>query len=381
MKWPELNCGYVALVDSAPLIIAHELEFAVEEGVALNLVRQPSWSALRDMLALGHLDAAQMLSPMPIAMSLGLGSLSAPIDALMVLSANGTAFGVSNALAAELGELTFGDPGAILTAIRQRTSATLRIGLPFHHSMHGLLLSYWTSTEPDVQIERVIVPPSRMADAVAEGHVDAFWVGEPWGTVAVERGIAQLLMVGRDVWQFAPEKVLAARREWIAQHEFEVRALTRAVYKAAHWLDAPQNKQLAVEILSRSNHLDLSVDLIDPAVTGQITPKKGEGPIEIERFLQFNDFGANFPWRSQAAWIAQQLGSEAEDIERAKNCFRSDLYRTNLDGAGADYPIASEKVEGSLHATDKVESKNGQMILAPDAFFDGRTFDFSGLSA
>ena len=96
MRQMVLNCGYVALVDSAPLIIAKELQFAAEEGISLNLVRQPSWSALRDMLALGHLDAAQMLSPMPVAMSLGIGSLAAEIDALMVLSANGTAFGVSN---------------------------------------------------------------------------------------------------------------------------------------------------------------------------------------------------------------------------------------------------------------------------------------------
>lgn len=69
-----LNCGYVPLIDCAPLIIASELGFAAEEGLDLNLIRQPSWSALRDMLGLGHLDAAHMLSPMPIAMSLGMGA-------------------------------------------------------------------------------------------------------------------------------------------------------------------------------------------------------------------------------------------------------------------------------------------------------------------
>ena len=81
-----LNCGYVPLVDCAPLVVAKELGFADEEGLALNLVRQPSWSALRDMLALGNLDAAKMLSPMPIAMSIGIGGLAASIDTLMVLS-------------------------------------------------------------------------------------------------------------------------------------------------------------------------------------------------------------------------------------------------------------------------------------------------------
>jgi ABC-type nitrate/sulfonate/bicarbonate transport system substrate-binding protein len=113
MKDTVLNCGYVPLVDCAPLVIAKDLGFAAEEGLALNLMAQPSWSALRDMLALGHLDAAHMLSPMPVAMSIGLGGLPARIDALMVLSVNGTVFGVSNAVAADLGELPFGNAQAL----------------------------------------------------------------------------------------------------------------------------------------------------------------------------------------------------------------------------------------------------------------------------
>lgn len=377
MSQTVLNCGYVALVDSAPLIIAKELQFADEEGIVLNLVRQPSWSALRDMLALGHLDAAQMLAPMPVAMSLGLGNLRAEIDALMVLSANGTAFGVSNDIADKLGDLQFGKPSAILSSLAKVDGPPLRVGLPFPHSMHRLLLSYWISTNPSVTMERIIIPPPRMADAVAEGQIDAFWVGEPWGTVAVERGIAHLLMTGRDVWQFAPEKVLAARRDWIADNETAVRALTRSVYRAAEWLDSPRNKPLAVEILSRSDHLDLPVDLIDPGISGLLTPTKGAAPIKIERFLQFHKFAANFLWRSQAAWIADQLGGTNEDVNRAKSCFRSDLYRRNLEGIGVDLPTASVKVEGSLSEETAVASTKGRMILAPDAFFDGRTFDFT----
>ena len=372
-----LNCGYVALVDSAPLIIARELEFAAEEGIELNLVRQPSWSALRDMLALGHLDAAQMLSPMPVAMSLGLGSLPAQIDALMVLSVNGTVFGVSNDLATLLGDLPFGDPLTARKALLQLDDKPLRVGVPFGYSMHRLLLSYWALTDPNLRIEAVTVPPPQMANAVADGHVDAFWVGEPWGTVAVERGIAQLVLTGRDIWSFAPEKVLAARRDWITDHPKEASGLMRAVFKAANWLDTNRNKPLAVEILSRSEHLDLPHELIDPALTGFVTPKIGDAPVRIEKFLQFHKFAANFPWRSQAAWIARQLGADADGMAEARRVFRPDLYRQNLQTIGADCPGASEKIEGSLRFETAVASTRGHMILAPDAFFDGKTFDFS----
>ncbi len=372
-----LHCGYVPLVDCAPLVIAKELGFAAEEGLALNLVRQPSWSALRDMLTLGHLDAAQMLSPMPVAMSIGLGGLSAQVDALMVLSVNGTVFGVSQSLASQIGDVSFGDAKGLLTKIAQVNDKPLRVGVPFHYSMHRLLLSYWTSTAPKLIIEEVTVPPRRMADAVADGFVDAFWVGEPWGSVAVQRGVARLMMSGGDVWQFAPEKVLAARRDWIEANSVTARKLMRAVYHAAQWLDAKKNKPLAVEILGRSEHLSLSPDLIDPALTGHIAPSADENPMQVDRFVQFHKHAASFPWRSQAAWIAHQLGADAAGVEKAKTCFRSDLYRQNLVGIGADMPGASQKIEGSLRFETAVASSRGHMILAPDAFFDGRTFDFS----
>lgn len=377
MKDIVLNCGYVPLVDCAPLVIAKDLGFAAEEGLAFNLVAQPSWSALRDMLALGHLDAAHMLSPMPVAMSIGQGGLPARIDALMVLSVNGTVFGVSNAVAAELGELPFGDAQALLAAIAARRSGPLRIGVPFHYSMHRLLLSYWTSSVEGLEVQEITVPPPRMADAVAEGFVDAFWVGEPWGSVAVQQNVGQLMMTGSDVWNFAPEKVLAVRHDWAEANEDAARRLMRAVFRASAWLDAPKNRTLAVEILARSEHLSMSPDLIDPALSGQITPRLNHAPEPVARFVQFHNHAASFPWRSQAAWIAQQLGADAAGIEKAKACFRTDLYRQNLAGIGADMPGASEKIEGALSFETAVASTGGQMILAQDAFFDGRTFEFS----
>lgn len=372
-----LNCGYVPLVDCAPLVIAKELGFAAEEGLVLNLIMQPSWSALRDMLALGHLDAAHILSPMPVAMSMGLGGLPARIDTLMVLSVNGTIFGVSNTVAETLSGVPFGDPAALLAVLTRHGPRPLRVGVPFHHSMHRLLLSYWTATVPGLVVEEITIPPPRMADAVADGFVDAFWVGEPWGSVAVQQNVGRIMMTGADVWNFAPEKVLAARHDWVEQNGDTTRRLMRAVYQAAAWLDVPKNRTLAVEILARSEHLSMSPDLIDPALSGQITPGRGVAPKPVDRFVQFHKHAASFPWRSQAAWIANQLGAGEAGLAKAKSCFRSDLYRQNLEGIGADMPGASEKVEGALKFETAVSSTRGHMILAPDAFFDGRTFDFA----
>lgn len=375
-----LNCGYVPLIDCAPLVIAAELGFAADEGLALNLVRQPSWSASRDMLALGHLDVAHMLSPLPIAMTLGLSGPRVRIDCLQVLSVNGTVFGVSDALARKLGDVRFGDAAALRDAIGARGGGALRVGVPFAFSMHRVLMDYWARAGAGLQIEAVTVPPPRMADAVAEGHVDAFWVGEPWGSVIVQRGIGRILMAGCDVWGFSPEKVLAARHDWVERNPEVTRRLMRAMFQAARWLDEARNKSLAVEILGRSEHLNLSSELIEPAITGHLTAVAGAPPQKISRFLVFHAHGASFPWRSQAAFIASQLGASEDEIALAKHCFRSDLYRKNLGPLGVDLPGASEKVEGAMPSETAVASTRGQMILAPDAFFDSTTHDFAQAS-
>jgi len=185
------------------------------------------------------------------------------------------------------------------------------------------------------------------------------------------------MMTGKDVWQFAPEKVLAARHDWVEANGNAAARLMRAVYKASAWLDAKNNTPLAVEILARSEHLSMSPDLVDPALSGDIVTKQNTAPTPVGRFLQFHRHAATFPWRSQAAWIASQLGADAAGIEKAKASFRADLYRRNLAGIGADMPAASEKEEGAINFETAVPSTRGHMILAPDAFFDGRTFDFS----
>jgi len=193
----------------------------------------------------------------------------------------------------------------------------------------------------------------------------------------VNQGVGQILMTGADVWRFAPEKVLAARHDWVQSNPTLVRRLMRAVFQAARWLDQKQNRPLAIEILGRSEHLDLPTDLIDPALTGELTCHPHRPKVNVDPFVTFHKRAAHFPWRSQAAWIAAHLGATGDKIIQAKSCFRSDLYRKNLDTIGADMPGASEKVEGAMRFETAVASSRGHMILGPDAFFDGKTFDFA----
>lgn len=385
-----VQCGYLPLVDCAPLVIAKELSFAAQEGLDLWLLRQPSWSALRDMLAFGQIEFAHMLSPMPIAMSLELGGMPSQIDALMVLSMNGTVIGVSSALdhamQASGWRNTFADPQAASSALFGTRAKKLRIGVPFPFSMHRILLELWLSQSPSYShecVEIVTVPPPQMAEAVKSGMLDMFCVGEPWGSVAVQQSNATLILPGSSIWEFAPEKVLGVRHAWAEENREVCHAMIRAIFKASKWLDQPENIPLAVEILACSQHLDLPDHVIEPALTHRITTTQGLTPKRPEHFIEFHKGAANFPWRSQAAMIGDTLArwhglDRTETLETARQCFRADFYRDALTPIGVDLPGASEKVEGAMKVPTSVASTKGELILGPDSFFNGVVFDLEG---
>ncbi|MEE3099225.1 MAG: CmpA/NrtA family ABC transporter substrate-binding protein, partial [Pseudomonadota bacterium] len=215
-----VEVGFIPLVDCAPLVVAREMGFADEEGLDLSLRKANSWSAVRDRLALGALDAAHMLAPVPVAMSIGLGGRPAPLDALSVLSVNGDVVGVSPAVARRMragGAMPgFDDAEGVGRRLIGAVDGRLRLGVPFPFSMHAELLYYWLSAlglPAPQSVDIRTVPPSLMADAMQAGEIDAFCVGEPWGSIAVENGVGTLLLPGSAIWRFAPEKVLAVRSD------------------------------------------------------------------------------------------------------------------------------------------------------------------------
>lgn len=368
--------GFIPLVDAAPLILASALGFAEEEGLTLDLRRAASWSMLRDMLDFGQVNAAQMLSVVPVARALGLGGGNVPLEAPMVLSLNGQVFGLSRGLAGLVGHVPFGDAlavGRALTALTQ----PIRVGVPFLFSMHAELLLYWLG--PSAQIVVRTVPPPRMAGALLADEIDAFCVGEPWGSDAVERAGAALALPGAAIWSQAPEKVLATRSGWCEAEPELAGRLMRAVWRAARWVAEPANFSVASEVLARPEHLDLSAELIERALTGQLILSRDGAETVVPQFLSFHEGAANFPWRSQAAWIGAQLARRFTlpdgGIDKARATFRSDLYRVHLAGVGAALPRGSDKVEGLLEQSEAIPAVHGSVTLARNRFFDGQIFD------
>lgn len=379
--------AFMPLVDAAPLIVAEEMGFAAEEGLALDLRPAPSWSSLRDMLAFGQVDAAHMLAPMPVAAALRLGGSGPALTVLAVLSVNGTVIGVASDLADKMRAaghgFDFADATAAGRALIAAAPERLRIGVPFPFSMHSELLYYWLNAlglSAPQSLDVRTVPPPLMAEALRKGEIDAFCVGEPWGSIAVERGVGALLLPGAAIWAFAPEKVLAVRRDWSDAHPRLSASLIRATWRAGRWLANPASRVLAAEMLSRPAYLDLPPEIIDRALSGTLTVTPQGLQRQVPGFVEFFDGAAGFPWRSQARWIAAQLAARtgldrAASMETGAALFRSDIYREALAPTGADLPGASSKIEGGISIDSPAASREGKLILKRDSFFDGLVFD------
>lgn len=387
MSLERIECGFIPLVDCANLAIAREMGFAAEEGVDLVLRRQTSWSNIRDKLALGLIQTAHMLAPMPIAMSLGLSGMAAPVVAPMLLSANGAMIGVSRPLGARIaaarGAAFHSDAADAAAALRGvMEGRPLRIGAPWPFSMHVLLIEYWLGRcgfDLGREVALTIVPPPFMAEALSAGEIDMFCVGEPWGSIAVEDGVGELLLAGSSIWAFAPEKVLGVRSDFAEERPDALDALIRALYRAARWGGEPEHKAAVAELLAEDAYVGRPAELIERSLRGVMTVSPDGDLRRVPRALELWGGAAFFPWRSQAAWIAQRYakahGINPVDLARAESTFRPDVLRRALAGVGADLPGASSKVEGAMAEATTAPSVFGSITLGPDRFFDGAVFD------
>ena len=236
-----LHIGFIPLVDAAALIVAVDKGFAAAEGLDVTLVREVSWSNVRDKLNIGLFDAAHLLAPVAIASSLGLGHVKVPIVAPFNLGLNGNAITVSPALhAAIMGEIDGDGHDPMVTAqalarvvanAAQGGAEPLTFGMTFPFSTHNYQLRFWMAAggvDPDEDVRLVVLPPPYMVDSLANGHVDAFCVGAPWNSVAVDLGIGHILHFVSDILVRAAEKVLAVRQSWSEKNPDVLAALIRA---------------------------------------------------------------------------------------------------------------------------------------------------------
>lgn len=389
-----LTIGFLPLVDAALPILAKEHGFAEEVGLNLEFLRDMSWATVLDRLLYGHADAAHLLAPLAIATTLGIGRPARPLSVPFVLGLNGNAITVSNDLAGKLqpegGLGNAEEVGKRLAKVVASSGRRLCFGVVHRHSSHNYMLRYWLAAcgiRPDRDIDIVTVAPPYAADALESGEVDGICVGEPWNSVSVERGVGRIVLTTAQIWRRGVEKVLAVPTAKLEEKRDAFERLIVAMRRAGEHFVDPANWEANAEILARPEYVGADPALIHHAISDRLRLQQGGELIHYPDFMfQFRE-AANFPWVSQAGWLYAQMmrwerrGFDREASEKAMAVFRPDIYRAALSGRDSPLPGASSKVEGGIAAPLGVSAQQGRLVLSPDKFFDGKTFDPEKLEA
>lgn len=389
-----LTLGFIPLTDCAPLVIAREHGHFAKYGLEVTLSKETSWANIRDKVALGILDGAQMLAPMPLAMTLGIGPIHKPMVTAFTLDLNGNAITVSNALyermlhadAAAMARRPVSASAlkAVITADRAAGRPPLTFAMVFPESTHNYELRYWMAAagiDPDRDVRLVVVPPPQMVGQMERGNIDGYCVGEPWNALAVQAGIGRTLITKYEIWNNSPEKVLGVTQEWAEQYPHTHRALLLALLEAGRWLDEPDNRLEAAALIARSVYVNAPEHVVRMSMTGTFQYATGEMPRALPDFNVFHRYAANFPWRSHALWFLTQMlrwGQIDRPIDMravADEVYRPDLYRQAAAELGLSCPGADYKTEGKHAAGWKLYDGSVALPMGADRFLDGRVFD------
>jgi nitrate/nitrite transport system substrate-binding protein len=349
---PRLKVGFIPIIDCAPVVLAEELGAFERQGLEVEIRREVSWANVRDKLALGVLDASHILAPLPLAVTLGLSSVSVPLVSVMTLQANGNALTLSQSLWREMDEtapdLVAGGHAtlvakALAAVVRKRASAgaaPVVLASVFPYSAQNYMVRLWLASaglDPDRDVRLVVVPPPHTVAHLSGGLIDGYCVGEPWNQRAAVLGIGRIVLTGPDIWKGMPEKVLGTTEAWAEMNPLTLRALIKALLEACQWLDEPANRADAARVLSSPRYLNTPAEVIART-------------LDLPDFHLFHRNHANFPWRSHADWFLQQMVRWGQcapsiDIEAIANrVYRTDIFRA----AAAEMGVACPEIDRLL---------------------------------
>ncbi|MCT7970939.1 CmpA/NrtA family ABC transporter substrate-binding protein [Laspinema olomoucense] len=369
---PTVRLGFIALTDSAPLIIAKEKGFFTKYGMTeVSLEKQASWGTTRDNLVLGSkgggIDGAHILTPMPYLLSEGIVTDGRPVPMYILARLNVNGQGIC--LSKDYLDLEVGVDSSPLKerfAERRAAGADLRAAMTFPGGTHDCWIRYWLAAggiDPDQDISTIVVPPPQMVANMRVGNMDAFCVGEPWPLQLVNQEIGYNALTTGQLWQDHPEKSFGMRADWVDQNPKAARALLMATLEAQIWCSQPENVEEMCQILSRRSWFNVPFeDIIDRSRgiynDGIREPK--EQPQLMQKYWLDN---ASYPFKSHELWFLTEnirwgyLPPDADIQGMVNRVNRDDLWQEAADAIGQGSMIPKSSSRG------------------PETFFDGKVFD------
>jgi nitrate/nitrite transport system substrate-binding protein len=286
----DLNIGFVPITCATPIIMAQPMGFYERYSLNARVIKTAGWAVARDKSLAGEYDASHMLTPMPLAMTLGAGSSAEPYIMPAVENINGQAIVLSNE------HLDKRDP-------KQWKGFTF--GVPFEYSMHNFLLRYYVAEfglDPDVDIQIRVVPPPEMVANLRAGNLDGYLSPDPFNQRAVWEEIGFLHILTKEIWEGHPCCAFAAPLSFAQELPNTYGALLKSIIDATQYASAAENRKEISEAIAPTNYLNQPVSVIEQVLTGTYADGLGE----VKRVPDRIDFDP-FPWHSMGVWILTQM--------------------------------------------------------------------------
>ena len=344
-----VRIGFIALVDCAPLLVAHELGLFVKQGVDVELSREVGWATVREKILYRQLDAAHAIAGLTLALRLGLDGIGCPAIAPFVFNLNGNAITLST----DLWRRGVRDVKGLQKLIRSTPQHLFTFGIVARTSSHNFMLRRWlkgAGIDPDHDVRLVVLPPTQMAGSLSAGLIDGYCAGEPWNSVAVANGIGWCPVTSEDLMPGHPEKVLLTTEDFAMDHPFEMTAIIRALHEACSFCDRMENRPQVVEVLHSSGLFHVNKNILRQSLVGPFDDGTSERR-STENFHIFHRNNTNEPTREKADWLLTEFSNnglipstmQSAAHDAAAQCWRSDLFHKAIDTKTAPQPRRKTK--------------------------------------
>jgi len=264
--------------------------FYKKHGLNATVRRASGWAMVRDWAINKDVDAAHMLSPMPLSISMGAGSAKVPFFMPAVENINGQAITLANK---HIGVKTAKDMKGF------------RFCVPFDYSMHNFLLRYYLAeggVHPDKDVQIRVVPPPEMVANLKAGNVDGYLAPDPFNQRAVYENAGFIYMLSKDIWPGHPCCAFAISEEMATKAPKTYLALFKSIVEATHYASNPANRKDIAKAIAPKNYLNQPEIVLEQVLTGKFADGKG-GIQNVPDRIDFDPF----PWHSMAVWILTQM--------------------------------------------------------------------------
>jgi len=287
----KLKVGFVPITCATPIIMAQPMGFYAKYGLDVDVIKTAGWAVARDKSLNGEYDASHMLTPMPLAMTLGAGSTASPYLMPAVENINGQAIVLHNKHKDKR------DP---------KQWKGFKFGVPFEYSMHNFLLRYYVAEhgiDPDTDIQIRVVPPPEIVANLRAGNLDGYLSPDPFNQRAVYEKVGFIHMLTKDIWEGHPCCAFACSQKFATEMPNTYAALFKAIVDATHYSSKPENRSEIAKAISPKNYLNQPEIVVQQVLTGRYVDGLENKIHDVPARIDFDPF----PWHSMAVWILTQM--------------------------------------------------------------------------